>query len=49
MPLSYVVPLAAVFPGSPALPSDMVFVSPEQRAEQIRERQVYQQEKYAPW
>ena len=49
MPLAYTVPLAAVYPGSPALPPDMVFVGPEQRADQIRERQVYQQEKYAPW
>ena len=49
MPLSFVVPLAAIFPGSPALAPDMAFVTPEERAAQIRERQVYQQEKYAPW
>ncbi len=49
MPIAYKVPLGAIFPGSPALPPDMVFVTPAQRAEQIRERQVYQQEKYAPW
>ena len=49
MPISFVVPLAAVFPGSPALPADMVFVTPAERADQIRERQVYQGEKYEPW
>jgi hypothetical protein len=50
MPISYVVPLATIFPGSPALlPGGMDFVTPEERAEQIRERQVYQKEKYAPW
>ncbi len=49
MPLSFVVPLAAVVPGSPALPSDMVFVTPEERSAQIRERQVYQADKYQPW
>ena len=49
LPISFVVPLAAVFPGSPALPADMVFVTPEERSAQIRERQIYQKEKYAPW
>ncbi|MGI9431338.1 MAG: hypothetical protein ACR2PQ_03945, partial [Myxococcota bacterium] len=49
MPISFVVPLAAVFPGSPALPADMVFVTPAERSAQIRERQVYQGDKYQPW
>jgi hypothetical protein len=49
MPISFKVPLAAVFPGSPALPADMVFVTPAERSDQIRERQIYQKEKYAPW
>ena len=49
MPIAYTVPIQAIFPGSPALPADMAFVTPAQRSDQIRERQVYQAEKYAPW
>ncbi len=49
MAISQVIPLAAIFPGSPALPPTTQFVTPAERAAQIAERQDYQRDKYAPW
>ena len=36
-------------PFSPALAQDMQFITLDERSAQIRERQVYQKQKYAPW
>ena len=49
MPISHVVPLVAITPGSEVLAKDMLFVTKEQRADQIRQRQKHQRAKYAPW
>jgi hypothetical protein len=49
MAFGFLVPEAAITPFSPALPADFSFISLDERTAQIRERQVYQQEKYAPW
>jgi len=49
MPIAFLVPEAAITPFSPALPADFQWISEEDRTAQIRERQLYQQQKYAPW
>ena len=49
MPIGFLVPEAAITPFSPALPADFQWSSEDDRTAQIRERQIYQQEKYAPW
>jgi hypothetical protein len=57
MPIAFLVPLAAITPFSPALPPDFTWIAPgsedcelqDARTCQIRERQIYQSEKYAPW
>ncbi len=49
MPYGFLVPVAAIAPGSPALPADTVWITEDQRTAQIRERQIFQQEKYKPW
>jgi gas vesicle protein len=43
------VPIAFITPGSPVLPADTSFITTDERSAQIRERQIYQSEKYAPW
>ena len=47
MPFAFLVPIQAITPFSPALGGDFAWITPTQREGQIRERQVYQQEKYA--
>lgn len=49
MAFGFLVPQAAITPFSPALPADFSFIGLDDRTAQIRERQIYQQEKYAPW
>ena len=49
MAFGFLVPQAAITPFSPALPADFPWISEDGRTDQIRTRQIYQQEKYAPW
>jgi hypothetical protein len=49
MAFGFLVPQAAIQPFSPALPADFQWISEDDRTAQIRTRQIYQQEKYAPW
>ena len=49
MAFGFLVPQAAITPFSPVLPADFEWISEDDRTAQIRERQIYQQEKYAPW
>jgi hypothetical protein len=49
MPFAFLVPIQAITPFSPALAPDMSFITTTRRSAQIRERQLYQKGKYAPW